>query len=194
MNQLPELCKLKFQTGECNRYYCQFCLKGNYEITFDKASEKYWICPFCRGDCFCSRCSRYDRLYKLLALYISFGGDINLLYKTLISKNHILLTLSNKIMLNNVIIVPNESVLRLIKVKDFNRKKNSEQNQKKFRDLLKQCMEYKDQIIVLKDYFDNLFKMARIDKHLNQYINENKIGEITEDHLNFLGKKRLNEN
>jgi hypothetical protein len=32
----------------CQRYYCNFCLKGNYEINVDLIkSKKEWICPWC---------------------------------------------------------------------------------------------------------------------------------------------------
>jgi hypothetical protein len=58
----------------CNKYYCSFCLKNYYDISLDFSKyNKDWICPFCTGNCFCSRCMRQDQLTKIRAYIISLS-------------------------------------------------------------------------------------------------------------------------
>lgn len=43
----------------CTRKFCSFCLKTNYEENFSHCyNNNQWICPFCQGVCFCTRCLR----------------------------------------------------------------------------------------------------------------------------------------
>ncbi len=57
----------------CERRYCRYCLK-NYEESKVKAGG---LCPYCRGICYCTRCSRNDTIVRLKSLYVLLGGDIN---------------------------------------------------------------------------------------------------------------------
>lgn len=68
----------------CNRQFCSFCLKTQYEVNFlECCKNKSWICPFCQGVCFCTRCLRQDTLTQLKAYFIALGGDlINLLNRS----------------------------------------------------------------------------------------------------------------
>lgn len=61
----------------CNRQFCSFCLKTQYEANFiDCCKDKSWICPFCQGVCFCTRCLRQDTMTQLKAYFIALGGDL----------------------------------------------------------------------------------------------------------------------
>ncbi len=57
----------------CERKYCRYCLK-NYEESKDKSCN---LCPYCRGICYCTRCTRNDTIVRLKSLYVLLGGDIN---------------------------------------------------------------------------------------------------------------------
>lgn len=56
----------------CGRKYCRYCLK-NYEDGKEKAGG---LCPYCRGICYCTRCSRNDLMLRLKSMLIVLGGDI----------------------------------------------------------------------------------------------------------------------
>ena len=61
----------------CNRQFCSFCLKTQYEANFIECClDKSWICPFCQGVCFCTRCLRQDTMTQLKAYFIALGGDL----------------------------------------------------------------------------------------------------------------------
>jgi len=61
----------------CNRQFCSFCLKTQYEANFiECCKDKSWICPFCQGVCFCTRCLRQDTMTQLKAYFIALGGDL----------------------------------------------------------------------------------------------------------------------
>lgn len=56
----------------CQRQFCGFCIKTCYDQTIAEIrNNPDWICPYCTGRCFCSRCMRQDQLTKLRAFYIS---------------------------------------------------------------------------------------------------------------------------
>lgn len=43
----------------CDKVYCSLCLKNFFDLDLDQAkNDAYWVCPFCKGQCFCSRCRR----------------------------------------------------------------------------------------------------------------------------------------
>ena len=109
------------QERHCNKYFCNFCLKGSYQTDPDadkniRESEKSfsdkatipavsqqnstklhpvtkdWCCPWCLNDCFCSRCIRTEHIFKLIAMYVAYGGSLfelrlnlkeNLIFNTL---------------------------------------------------------------------------------------------------------------
>ncbi|KAM3144424.1 hypothetical protein pb186bvf_003588 [Paramecium bursaria] len=62
----------------CKRYFCQQCLK--YDFENDIQVEINWLCPLCKGRCTCSRCIRNDMIYKLKRCYLEMGGDLQELY------------------------------------------------------------------------------------------------------------------
>ncbi|CDW80849.1 UNKNOWN [Stylonychia lemnae] len=56
----------------CDKQFCSFCLKNYYEIFLpDAQSDKDWVCPYCKGHCFCSRCIRQEQLTRVRGLLIS---------------------------------------------------------------------------------------------------------------------------
>lgn len=57
----------------CNRKFCRFCLRQNYDDGLDKNG----LCPFCRGVCFCTRCSRNDMIVRLKSIYLLLGGQVS---------------------------------------------------------------------------------------------------------------------
>lgn len=60
----------------CEREYCRICLKQNYDFNlFEILGKNDWICPFCQGICFCTRCLRNILLTKLKGMYIFYGGN-----------------------------------------------------------------------------------------------------------------------
>lgn len=57
----------------CNRKFCRYCIKQNYEDGLDKNG----LCPFCQGVCFCTRCGRNDTITRLKSIYLLLGGDMS---------------------------------------------------------------------------------------------------------------------
>ena len=180
---------LDIKRYKCERYFCQFCLKGNYEISFEEAKkESNWICPYCTGECYCSRCSRYTRFFKLMAVYCSLGGDVLFLKEQFINNNVVFNKLKHQLLLNSIkVILYNEKLTEKQMIRK-SKKKNSNNNKEEFS--LKSIKEYKDVLIELKQYFENVFKKERIDKHLNE---SEMIIDGKKKDTNFLNKKRNEE-
>lgn len=58
----------------CGRKFCSFCLKNFYDINFATIkNDANWICPYCTGQCFCSRCRRRDQLTTVRGYLISLN-------------------------------------------------------------------------------------------------------------------------
>jgi hypothetical protein len=90
----------------CNRYYCYFCLKGSYDTLAENIKDNNsWLCPYCTGACYCTRCMRNEKILQLIAYYFSINGDINHLYDELISKNSIIDELFSNFVLNNIYMI-----------------------------------------------------------------------------------------
>ena len=59
----------------CERTYCIPCITSNYDQNATLSIDpKGWICPYCQGVCYCSRCLRHDQLIKMRAFFLSLGG------------------------------------------------------------------------------------------------------------------------
>ena len=97
---------MKKPVYRCNRMFCHVCLKTCYDEDFMVAkNSRNWICQFCLGLCFCTRCLRQDVITQLKAFYFAQGGYFKSLVKerSLVSeidrvifknlKTHLLLTL-----------------------------------------------------------------------------------------------------
>ncbi|CAD8062980.1 unnamed protein product [Paramecium sonneborni] len=63
---------------QCQKYFCFKCLK--YEFEDYDIYQPNWICPLCKGLCFCLRCQRNDCIYKLKRTYLEIGGNLDNLY------------------------------------------------------------------------------------------------------------------
>lgn len=49
--------------------YCGSCLNYQYQENISNCQkDPGWLCPYCRGICFCTRCNRQDELTKFRAL------------------------------------------------------------------------------------------------------------------------------
>ena len=60
---------------KCNRQFCNVCLMTCYDEDFNLAkNSRSWICQFCMGFCFCTRCLRQDTVTQLKAFYFQLGG------------------------------------------------------------------------------------------------------------------------
>lgn len=47
----------------CGKQFCSFCLKNYYDTNFNTVKNDInWFCPYCTGQCFCSRCRRQEQL------------------------------------------------------------------------------------------------------------------------------------
>lgn len=58
----------------CNRQFCKYCLRQNYDDGLDKNG----LCPFCQGVCFCTRCARNDMIVRLKSIYLMLGGEMSI--------------------------------------------------------------------------------------------------------------------
>ena len=78
----------------CGKSFCSLCLKNFYDVEIDMIrGNPNWICPFCSGTCFCTRCRRQDQLTTAKGYLVSlnlkdllyspynaskvFGSDLN---------------------------------------------------------------------------------------------------------------------
>jgi hypothetical protein len=90
----------------CNRYYCYFCLKGNYDTLAENIKDNNsWLCPYCTGACYCTRCMRNEKILQLIGYYFSINGDINYLHDQLINMNSIIDELFTNTVMNNVYLI-----------------------------------------------------------------------------------------
>lgn len=61
----------------CLKYFCSFCLTKNYDISVTEVKNTLnWLCPFCCGECFCTRCLRFRRINKIFSTFLIIGGTI----------------------------------------------------------------------------------------------------------------------
>ena len=138
----------------CNRYYCYFCLKGSYDTLAENIKDNNaWLCPYCTGTCYCTRCMRNEKILQLIAYYFSINGDINYLYNELVNMNSIIDELFTNFVLNNIYLIlydknltPTQMVNNFINY-DLN-KLNDIQNKE-------------DEINSLKDYIEILNKQKK---------------------------------
>lgn len=154
---------------ECQRFFCHFCLRGSYDAMVDEVkNKKDWQCPYCTGVCFCSRCTRFDKILKLIGFYVSLGGELNELYDTLITKSDILDKLNNHMLISNLIVVINDLSIKPIQIIK-NMTKVEGKNTKKIDNDLSKCESYRNNLNGIQSYYDRLFMKARIDKCLLAY-------------------------
>lgn len=60
--------------GACEKSFCSLCLKNFYDTEIENIrSNPNWICPYCTGTCFCTRCRRQDQLTTAKGYLISLN-------------------------------------------------------------------------------------------------------------------------
>ena len=135
----------------CNRYYCYFCLKGNYDTLAENIKDNNsWLCPYCTGACYCTRCMRNEKILQLIGYYFSINGDINYLHDQLINMNSIIDELFTNTVMNNVYLILYDK--NLTPAQMINNFINYDPS--KFEDILNK----EDEIKNLKDYIQTLNK------------------------------------
>jgi len=102
-------------------------------------------------------------MLKLIALYISLDGDMNELYEYIINKSFILERLSKNLLVSKVIIIRNESNIKVHKtLKDIIKVKKSES------DILDKTInntkKYIENLISIKEYFNSQLKNINLEK------------------------------
>ena len=113
---------------------------------------------FDQGVCFCSRCTRNDQILKVLSLYISHDGDINILYDELITRSIIIDKLSSNLLISNIIIIKNDPITKSNKlIKTYTGKKDYEQ----IEEIVEESYNYQEQLENLKKYFDQYYEEAK---------------------------------
>ena len=100
-------------------------------------------------------------MLKLISLYISHQGDINILYDNLISKSQVLDKLSVSMLISNIIILKNDPVTKTQKlIKSYFGESDYEEIDK----IIDQGYQFRDHLTKVKDYFDTVFQKARHEK------------------------------
>ena len=120
-----------------------------------------------------------------MSVYCSLGGDVLSLKESFINKNVVFNKLKHKLILNNIKVILYDETLTEKQMIQQSKKKNNKEDFS-----LKSIKEYKDVLIELKQYFENVFKKERIDKHLNE---SEMIIDGKKKNINFLNKKRNEE-
>lgn len=183
----------KYEVHQCEKYYCENCLKSIYDFDIDDLSNKPFICPSCKNICACSRCLRQEEIIKIIGAYISLEGNLDKLYCELIAKNCLFEILIDYLHLSKFIIL--------------NFEKDNFQKQRIKKEKFNQIMKYKKVIENYQNYIGCYFEKCKnekkvlfIDNELNNptqsgaeesFKNENFDG--FGNSFSFLHKKRRNE-
>ena len=153
----------------CDRYFCYFCLKGSYDTLAESIKDNNsWLCPYCTGACYCTRCIRNEKILQLVAYYFSMGGDINYLHDVLINKNPIIDKLFNKIVISDIYAIiydknlkPSEMLDNFMNYKEEN--KFEEEKEEKI-NKIESLKEYISKLNIKKKEFHNEFISCYQDK------------------------------
>ena len=175
----------------CNRYFCYFCLKGNYDTLAENIKDNNtWLCPYCTGACYCTRCMRNEKILQLIAYYFSIDGNILDLELKLTSMNSIIDELFQYSVLNNTYLIiydknltPSQMINKFtnFEKEKYNEKKAKEDEILKFRKYIQQLKKQKEEIhnkfiCFCKEKFEikkkYLFENNKNDK---EFLNEKKI-------------------
>ena len=191
-------CPDKF-TSPCNRYFCNYCLKGSYQINVNLNNKKDeliedskqkldaqknkvkvkttlckdWCCPWCLNDCFCSRCIREEQILRLLSTYFYYEGDLSELYLKIISSNNILYGIKDHLIISHLEIRDTGLMERQCKVSKTNSSNNNLPLIKKTSEISK-----KKEIIIKEEIgFDSKFEEYN-DKFLKLNEVKESLGKI----------------
>ena len=186
----------------CNRYYCYFCLKGSYDTLAENIKDNNsWLCPYCTGACYCTRCMRNEKILQLIAYYFSINGDINHLYDELISKNSIIDELFSNFVLNNIYMIlydknltPEQMVNNFInydmsKLCDMQNKEDEINSLKDYINILNKQKEeiHKEFSTFCKDKYEikHKYNLINEDNNFKKSNNDNDVDMINNDYSNF---------
>ena len=170
----------------CNRYYCYFCLKGSYDTLAENIKDNNsWLCPYCTGTCYCTRCMRNEKILQLIAYYFSINGDINYLHDELVSMNSIIDQLFTNSVMNNIYLIvydknltPAQMINNFINYDStkFNEIQNKEDEINNLKDYIEILNKQKQEI---HQEFSNFCK----DKYEVKQKYNNLISEINKDNI-----------
>ena len=186
----------------CNRYYCYFCLKGSYDTLAENIKDNNsWLCPYCTGACYCTRCMRNEKILQLIAYYFSINGDINHLYDELISKNSIIDELFSNFVLNNIYMIlydknltPEQMVNNFInydmsKLCDIQNKEDEINSLKDYINILNKQKEeiHKEFSTFCKDKYEikHKYNLINEDNNFKKSNNDNDVDMINNDYSNY---------
>ena len=94
-------------------------MKGSYDTLAENIKDNNtWLCPYCTGACYCTRCMRNEKILQLIAYYLSIDGNINYLYDELIGMNSIIDELFSNFILGNIYIIMYDKNLTPIQMMD----------------------------------------------------------------------------
>jgi len=186
----------------CNRYYCYFCLKGSYDTLAENIKDNNsWLCPYCTGACYCTRCMRNEKILQLIAYYFSINGDINHLYDELISKNSIIDELFSNFVLNNIYMIlydknltPEQMVNNFInydmsKLCDMQNKEDEINSLKDYINILNKQKEeiHKEFSTFCKDKYEikHKYNLINKDNNFKKSNNDDDVDMINSDYSNY---------
>jgi len=125
-------------------------------------------------------------MLKLIALYISLDGDMNELYQYMIKKSFILEKLSKNLLISKVIIIRNESNIKVNKtIKDnFKINKNESEILDKTINISKK---YIENLLGIRDYFNTQLNRFNLEKIITrQTLN---LANIKINHIEIINRK-----
>ena len=178
----------------CNRFFCYFCLKGNYDTLAENIKDNNtWLCPYCTGACYCTRCMRNEKILQLIAYYFSIDGNIIDLSEKLTLTNSIMDELFPYSVLNNTYLIlydknltPAQMINNFINFdkEKYNERKNKENEIFNFKKYIQQLNKQKEEIhntfiSFCKDKFE--VKNKYFSKNLNQNGNNSANKEINDN-------------
>ena len=142
-----------------------------------------WLCPYCTGACYCTRCMRNEKILQLIAYYFSIDGNIIDLSEKLTSTNIIMDELFPYSVINNTYLIlydknlsPAQMVNNFI---NFDKEKYNERKIKE--DEISDFKKYIQQLSKQKEEIHNTFVSFCKDKFevKKKYFSKNK--DITDN-------------
>ena len=155
-------------------------MKGNYDTLAENIKDNNtWLCPYCTGACYCTRCMRNEKILQLIAYYFSIDGNIIDLNEKLTSINIIMDELFPYSVINNTYLIlydknlsPAQMVNNFI---NFDKEKYNERKIKE--DEISDFKKYIQQLSKQKEEIHNTFVSFCKDKFevKKKYFSKNKV-------------------
>ena len=147
-----------------------------------------WLCPYCTGACYCTRCMRNEKMLQLIAYYFSIDGDIYNLYNELISTDNIIDKLHSNYILNNIFFIVYNKDLSCSQMMDnfmnydYERNKNNNNKEQKEKEIDTQ-KKYISELAILKNDFHNKFEKFYKDKQEIEKIFYDEYDEVNDNDI-----------